>query len=364
MNHSKGLVVATLAITALLSLPTLVAAAEPGVGQNETSSQTRVARTKALTQKVARGLALAMENREIRTQIRDTMRHSPWNEHRIALQEFVTTPQGRKVVLMAAKSLGLSPEDFKSTVASLPQLDFYVPFVQHRTTWKATPELLVAASFERHAPQLTAYDVTGNPHSLLLVDGVPGYPLFILSPASKKRPLLDRLVTTGDVIQDARKSVSAKMVASCDGSQTEISCDGGGGGGTTTQSSSPGYYLTYFDIKGDDGWFDNSLEVQFRSFYRASNGNIYQARTLAVDGVSGDLGYNVNLFLNSYRDYTTTPTDAVFVVTIWEMDGGPNSLNPDDYYGERQYPGGPINGVTYTYSVDGTTTGYIQMTAR
>jgi hypothetical protein len=355
------------AAATLLSLATLPASARE-LRHSEGVATHTVARVyspeiKATAQEVAQGLALAMGKREIRIQVRDAMRNSPWKEHRLVLQEFATTSAGDGLIKAASRSLNLSTEEFKASISSLPQLDFYVPFQYHRTTWKATPDLLVGTAFERHAPRINAYDVNGNPHVLLLADGAPATPLLILSPARRNVRRSDPMTGWSEVIQAAPLNSSGKMLVTCD--NVEISCDGGGGGGGSLTPSGPGYYLTYFDIKGDDGWFDNSLELQFRSYYTIpGSGTVYQPNVVAIDGINGDLGYNVNLFLDGYRSYDT-PSNAVLAVEIWEMDGGPNSLNPDDYYGIHEFPGGPANGVTYTYyTPEGVTTGYIQITSR
>jgi len=367
MSRSKLFV--TFALAVLLSFPAF--AASPSLQQVQPANL-KVARaagasyspeTRAAAQEVAKGLAVAMVKREVRAQVRDALRASPWKEHRLVLQELVASPQASRLVDAAAKALRISSQEFKTTVASLPQLDLYVPFPEHRTTWTATSDLLVAAGFDRHAHQLLAYDLSGNVHTLLLQDGTPASPLMILSPAAKKHRATERQARTGDVIED-RQNMNQKLVA-CD--NTEISCDDGGGGGTgTTTPPSPGYYLTYFNIQADDGWFDNNLELEFRTYYTVPGvGGYYQPRTLTQSNITGYRGYTVNLFMNSYPNYGYVPFNAVFAVDVVEMDGGGASLNGNDYYGTRYYPPGPTNGSTYPYTVDGyNVTAYLGITQR
>jgi hypothetical protein len=367
MSRSKLFV--TFALAVLLSFPAFAASPSLQQAQSTSLKVTRAAgasfspETRAVAQEVAKGLALAMVKHDVRTQVRDAMRTSRWNEHRLVLQEFVVTPQASRLVESGAKALGISPEEFKATIVSLPQLDFYVPFSEHRTTWKATADLLVAAGFERRAPKLVAYDLSGNAHTLLLADGAPASPLMILSPAAKKHLASGRQARTGDVIEDPSQRMAQKLVA-CD--NVEISCDGGGGGGGTPPPSSPGYYLTYFNIQADDGWFGGTLELEFRAYYTVPGvGGHYQPATLVQNGINGYQGYSVNLFLNSYPNYGIVPFNAVLAVDVVEMDGGGASLNGNDYYGTRYYPPGPTNGSTYPYTLDGySVTAYLGITQR
>jgi hypothetical protein len=102
----------------------------------------------AVAREVARGIALALASPEVRASVRDAMRASPWDDHKLSLREFVGTPAGRALVAAAARARGVTPEVVESEIAGLPPLDFYMPVREHRRTWEGDANLTVVAAFE------------------------------------------------------------------------------------------------------------------------------------------------------------------------------------------------------------------------
>ncbi|MGH7720195.1 MAG: hypothetical protein ACREON_15305 [Gemmatimonadaceae bacterium] len=93
---------------------------------------------------VARGIALALREHDVRVAIRDAMRASRFTEHKLVLQEFIQTEAGRAVVAAAAASSGLSESAFRSLIDQLPPLDFYVSRRDDRKSWRASANVEVA----------------------------------------------------------------------------------------------------------------------------------------------------------------------------------------------------------------------------
>ena len=313
--------------------------------------------TPADAQGFAKGLALAMGDRSIRAQVHAAMRGSSSNEHKLVLQEFVNTTAGAKVLAAVAQALGQSLSESKSEVASLPALDFYLPFEQHRQTWKPTAEVYVAATFDKRAASITAYGTNGRVLELRQADGVPAVPLIILHPAEPKIQSMPGN-SAPDLIENlptiARTSLAQHNLLSCGDT-----C--GGGGGST--SSPPGTYNTHFNIQASDGWFGQE-EMRFQSyaiaghwwFEQFANGSYHlfsdylcEKGLYSQDGVEQYVGY--------YGPYMISPTvtrgsvlscngyPAVYAVHMYEVDG---DIGQNDDYGWRIYAAGTYpSGTTY-----------------
>lgn len=308
-------------------------------------------------QTIAKGLALAMRNPSVRAQVHAAMRGSSSNEHKLVLQEFVNTTSGVKVLGAVAQALGQSLSATKSEVASLPALDFYLPFKPHRQTWKPSADVYVATTFDKRAPSITAYGTNGQVLQLRQADGVPAVPLIILHPAEPKTQSMPGNSAT-DLIENpttlASTSLAQHNLISCGDT-----CSGGGGGG----SSSPGTYITHFNIQASDGWFGDE-EMRFQSYAIAGhwwfeqfpNGSYHlfsdyscEKGLYSQDGVKQYVGY--------YGPYLISPTvtrgsflscngyPAIYAVHMYEVDG---DIGQNDDYGWRMYAAGYYpSGTTY-----------------
>jgi hypothetical protein len=296
------------------------------------------------------------------------MRGSTLNEHKLVLQEFVNTAVGARVLAAVAQALGQTLSASKSEVASLPTLDFYLPFAPHRQTWKPTADVYVATTFDKRASSITAYGTNGQVLELRQADGVPAVPLIILHPAEHKTNSMPRNGDP-DLIENpppvASTSLAQHNLIACGDA-----CGGGGGGGACCSTSSlPGTYITHFNIQASDGWFGDS-EMRFQSWALA--GHIaflnlgYQHNALVSDyqcdkGLYSQDG--VKQYLGYYGPYMISPTvskgsflscngyPAVYAVHIMEVDG---DIGSNDDYGWRiwaagQYPWGSIYDVVYRY---------------
>jgi hypothetical protein len=198
------------------------------------------------------------------------MRDSRFNEHKLVLQSFAGTRGGEALVAAAAAALGTTPAALQQTIASLPEIDFYVPFAAHRQTWRGSPDVLVAATFDDHAPTIQANGTDGTVKTLRLADGVPAQPLVLLQPGEPKAVVNPASTGGGSTIEpQCVEPVSTGGTSVLRSGSTllviEEPCGGGGGGGTyTPPPPSPGVYITHFNIQEGDGWF-GSLEIQFHS---------------------------------------------------------------------------------------------------
>jgi hypothetical protein len=309
-------------------------------------------------QTVARGLALAMGDPSIRAQVHAAMRGSSFNEHKLVLQDFANTPPGEHVLTAVAEALGQSLGSVKSEVASLPALDFYLPFPTQRQSWRATADVYVATTFDKRAPSITAYGSNGQVLALRQADGVPAVPLIILHPAEPKTARTTPLANGDGGLIESPTRMSTPQAGSF-----LVDCGdacGGGGSGSVSTTPAPGTYINHFNIKQDDGWFGNS-EMRFYSFAEVggqfqpgANGTSWflitthscAEGTYSQDGVVTSDGYD-GLFLISPTVkrgsvLTCDGLQASYAIHIMEADGGLNGAADD--YGWRIYAG-----VSYPY---------------
>lgn len=331
------------------------------LGPESPSAPAKIARaTEAAAQDVAGSIARAMQEPAVRAMVRDAMRASKVNEHKLVLQEFVATPPGQQVLAMAASAIGTSESSLRSRIADLPLLDFYMFGKIHRLTWRATPDVVVGAVFDPEIPSLTAYRTDGSTTTLRRSDGVPNAPFLVLHPAEVKSlrnaPQSD---TPGDVIQDPADGTLATGFARAgrglapSGATPSI---GTRASSTATVASMiTAVYINHFNIQQGDGWFGDS-EMQFVS--NAIVPPIYdwvgdytqfpifedacELGTYYQNGVEEDQGYD-GLFLISpgvtnIFSLSCNSQSAVYAIRIIEKDGG--LTGGDDEFGWRFYASG------------------------
>jgi hypothetical protein len=103
-------------------------------------------------------------------------------------------------------------------LSTLPRLQLFVPFSEHRRTWRGTADLIIGSTADRHhTPVLTAFDSDGAKVMLRRSDGVPSRSLAILIQAEPISRRVDpQKGMTGDVIQDADDGQEGGVISMTD----------------------------------------------------------------------------------------------------------------------------------------------------
>ncbi len=319
---------------------------------------------------MAHAFAKALKNPERRSDLLQAFRASPYNEHKLVLQEFIATPAGQELVADAAKAARLTPTVLTALIAELPSLDMYVPSRAHRETWKGDEKLLVSLKLERNRAVLSGFDPQGNAAERR-ADSPRGFGagpvVVLLHPAEAKGLRVSGTAyTPGDVIQDPGEedlaitaidytadgdSVVTSFARSADGSLQAISaggqrasfnedcdpntalqeCDTTTGGGSGSGSSSGRTYLAYLStqVVCDNYNCDEANEFEFRAEEQRFGVTTGIKRTLRLTGVDTFDFYYLNA-LNIYAQ--PVPTDGRTIkVRVVETDVG--WPNPDDDFG-------------------------------
>jgi hypothetical protein len=272
---------------------------------------------------VARGIALALRSPELRVTIRDAMRESALNEHKLVLQDFVATPAGHQLAAAAAAALEVSESSILQTVDRLPSLDFYAPFGKHRREWRATDDVLVATTFDPDTRYLDAFSIDGARVTLDYEDGTPSRPLLILHPAeTKARRPSPVAAPRGETIQDADEDETRVIV------ENQLNSVG---------FSPDATYINFWNFHPGDGWFGDS-ELRFEAaFYDGFAQRYTHYGTYRHGNVEEDEGYNVTAEVIAV--HPRNPGD-ILEIHLWEDDVGPEcDTHPlcDDYYGWVEY---------------------------
>jgi hypothetical protein len=284
----------------------LLACVDSAVGPDDPVTP-RSADTDATT--VARGIALALASPELRAIVRDAMRESDLNEHKLVLQEFADTPEGRRLFAAAASALDVSEGRLVEIVKGLPEFDFYAPFAQHRREWRATDDVLVGATPDPENRYLDAYSITGKAITLDHEDGVPSSTLLILHPAERKwREVRPQPPPTGETIEGPDELGPRR-----DGVRQQ-----------SVGFNPDSVYIDEFAFGAGDGFGDS--ELRFEAFFRRNSQTIATGRYEQGNVEEGER-YDVTapLIHLSPQPYSS---DTLWV-ELWEDDccGG------DDYYG-------------------------------
>lgn len=287
----------------------------------------------AAGQQVARALGLAMSDPAARVQVRNAMRRSAMNEHKLVLQEFVTTSEGARVLDAAASAAGTDAATLRGWIAQLPEMDFYMPLREQRRSWRATGDVVVGLNLDVDDTGLTGYAPDGSVVTLDAADGVPDRAVLILHPAEPKLRRSDAgLAGEGDVIEDVTAEGPMAVIENpeyCDPATAIEPCDGSGGGGGTTQPPPPSDVLYRYQPFVRDGWGD--LEIMFKH-YNSSGSKVWEWVH------EGSETYDVII--------ANRATTMGVTVKVWERDSGFPEASDDDFMGSATVaPSGTITEV-------------------
>ncbi|MGI8818736.1 MAG: hypothetical protein ACR2HW_06305 [Gemmatimonadales bacterium] len=193
-----------------------------------TASQRATERTAMdrLTRRVARALA----DPDFRAYVKDELDRSPFVEHKLQFQRFLTRADRR--ALRQVARLSAEPESaVEADAAAAIPLEMYFPVPAHRAAWTGGPDILVASAREdREAP--IAYDVKGR-KQVLSPDTPPPTPVLVLVP----------------VETDFERTGLSEFL---------ICCAGG-----PVPPPTPGLYMTKAHFVQDfEGWFKGNPEYE------------------------------------------------------------------------------------------------------
>ena len=165
MKHTHGEGVLFVAL-----LATLAACADPAsrtvglsVSNNAQSEPTASSANeeRAALSKIARLVAVAMDNEPARQHLKRDMRSAPFHEHKLELAPYLRSKDGRALLARMVKSSGGSETDLFRTLSSIRRLEFYMPVGKHRESWTGKSDVLVVSQLDESKPIVT-FDESGR----------------------------------------------------------------------------------------------------------------------------------------------------------------------------------------------------------
>lgn len=129
--------------------------------------------------RLARRVARAMVDPDFRAYIKGELDRSPFVEHKLQFQSFLTRSD-RRALHQVARLSAESESAVQADAATAIPLEIYFPVPGHRAAWTGGPDVLVASAREdREAP--IAYDVKGR-RQVLSPDTPPSTPVLAIVP--------------------------------------------------------------------------------------------------------------------------------------------------------------------------------------
>jgi hypothetical protein len=256
--------------------------------------------------------AKALGNAEFRAYLKSQLDGSPFPEHKLQLQMFLSASGGRALQALATQN-GLPEDDVDREAAAAIPLEIYLPVPEHREEWSGDENVLVATALADHDVPV-AFDTRGR-RSMLSPDQPPSTPVIAMVP----------------VETDFRSPARAKCLENCS--------TGGGSGGT---ASAPGLYMTKAHFDDDyEGWLKGAPEYEIHILGQAASGGAnlddYQCAgehaggPYAFDQNSNDWSGDVLLFSQTQIDnYKTAHPGQGLRVFALEDDDTACSIKTDE----------------------------------
>jgi len=161
----------TLYRAVVITLLALACTAQPPAGPHDARGSGTVKRradlatpATATPEGLARALALALRSPGFRARLKTQLDGSPFREHKVHFQQFVTAVERRELHALAAAT-GRPPSEVSLLVDAAVPLELYLPVPSHRAEWRGDGHILVATAVgDEDVP--IAFDTAGNRYEL------------------------------------------------------------------------------------------------------------------------------------------------------------------------------------------------------
>jgi hypothetical protein len=276
---------------------------------------------------LARVVALALNDPDVRLSVRDAMRDSRFHEHKIHFRSFLEEPAGQYLLRAVATELQTAPENVYRLLHHLPDMEFYLPQKEHRIQWTGGPDYFVMAvempdDFKN--PFVTLYRPDGKPVVWDVVNAMPEIPVFGLLPveADFSKPDVPSREYRGEAVQSRDEChpledgcTSAGLWAESINLQTAI-------------SDTTGYLYRFWLPRHRDGGIGaNEIEMWYyiRGTDEDPTGHGYAddfgAPCIRFTGIEPGKWYNLHLSLGDYYPKgSAVPPYGNLGTEFWEDD--------------------------------------------
>lgn len=241
------------------------ASADVQAGPTPSSPSSSSTEERAALAKIARLVAVAMDNEPARQHLKRDMRAAPFREHKLQLDSYLSSAGGRALLGRMVALSGASEDELFATVAAVRPLELYMPVSRHRESWTGSADILVISQLDEEEP-IVAFDQLGR--SVVLDETVPpDQPTLSIVPVETRfdQPMS---MTASKNVRDRNGSAIGTLEPISLKPSALIACDeacggDGSGGGSTSTSIPPGLYLEFsriVDVK--EPWFRGEPELE------------------------------------------------------------------------------------------------------
>ena len=356
MKHTHGEGVLFVALLAALAACADPASRTVGlsVSNNAQSEPTASSANeeRAALSKIARLVAVAMDNEPARQHLKRDLKSAPFREHKLELAPYLRSKDGKVLLDRMVKSSGRSESDLFKALSAIRRMEFYMPVAKHRESWSGKADVLVVSQLSESDP-IVAFDEDGREVTLDR-DVAPAQPVLSIVPIETRfdQPLSPTAwknvrdnngaaIGTLEPIPPKKKSNVVLCDLTCDGDPGAVISDPTVGGGDQSVIP-PGLYLEFSRIiDAKEPWFRGDPEIEVH----IQGPNSLSAPTRADDlSCSGEHAYDprkvfdqdgkfwegrVLLFSpEEVADYASKYKEG-FHVMFWEDDNQPCVLRLD-----------------------------------
>jgi hypothetical protein len=241
--------------------PAISADVQAGSSPRSTSS----VRERAALTKVARLVAVAMDNEPARQHLKRAMKAAPFREHKLQLTSFLRSRDGKALLARMAALNRADVAELFETLAAIRPLELYMPVAKHRESWNGNADVLVVSQLDEAEP-IVAFDKKGVEVALDRAVA-PTQPTLSIVPvetrfdqpmdASASKNARDQNGNAVGTLEPM--TIKASSLIAC----LESCGDGGTSGGTVPWTIPPGLYLEFsriLDLK--EPWIRGDPEIE------------------------------------------------------------------------------------------------------
>ena len=261
-THGEGVLFVAL-------LAALAACADPasrtvglGVPHNAQSEPTpsSPSEERAALSKIARLVAVSLDNEAARQHLKRAMRAAPFHEHKLELAPYLRSKDGKALLDRMARASGGTEIELLRTLSGIRRLEFYMPVTAQRELWTGGVDVLVVSQLSERDP-IVAFDESGAEVTLHR-NVAPTQPTLSIVPVETRfdRPMA---AIASRNVRDKNGDAIGTLESTKFNSSNLIACDPCGGGGGGNAFVAPGLYLEFsrlLDMK--EPWFRGDPEVE------------------------------------------------------------------------------------------------------
>jgi len=210
--------------------------------------------------RVARSLAIALNNPSMRQVLKAHLRAAPFKEHKVELASYLRRADAGEILAQMASARGKAGSEILADLSQVRAVELYMPVKQQRETWLGDADVLVAAQLVEHDP-IMAFDKLGN--AVALDESAPPTQPTIVIVGAETRFNQPMPAATSRNTNDKGGQAIGTLTQLEPKASALVDCGTDCGGGGAPPPIPPGLYLEFsriLDMK--EPWIRGAPEVE------------------------------------------------------------------------------------------------------